>query len=357
MDSIQTALLVRILTKAEKLQASDLHFTQGMQPMVRVDGLLLPLSDESMQTSVAIEEIVRGIFSSDQLALLESHKSLISVYEFEGKLRVKIHAYYQEGVLSLSLRFLDVHVKTLRDLHIPSGVSGFHNASRGLLLIAGNYGSGRTTLAAAILEEINRTRAVHIMTLEDPIEYNLVGNMSIIDQREVGRDTPSFFQGLEDAKKEDVDVVFLGEMRDASVVKSALELAAGGTLVVAIMDSTSIPHVLDKLLGVFSVEEQAGITALLTDALRGVVITNLLPKIGGGLIPVHELLLATSSIKSLISSRRFAQIPSIIQTSRDEGMMSMDFQLANLVRTHEVSIEHARNAAINSETFESLVRS
>ena len=356
MDTTQTAILVRVLTKAVKLGASDLHFNIGFPPVSRVAGKLVTMDEEDIQTAGSITVVVKALFTEEQLKLLESARAVECTYEFEGKIRAKISAYYREKQISLTLRILDVHVRSLKDLKVSESVERLATATSGLLVIGGGQGDGRTTLAAGILEQINRTRAEHIMTLERPIEYNLVGNHSIIDQREVGSDVLSFADGLDQARSEDVDVLFISEMEDPAIIHRVLELANSGTFVIAILETDSSIHALEKILSSFSEQEQGYVRNLLADGLAGIVIQELVARIGGGMVAVHEVMINNAAIKTLILSNRTAQIGGVLRTSRAEGMMVMDHQLVNLVHTQEVGIETARAAARDHEAFETLVR-
>ena len=356
MDATARAIFVRILTEAAKQHASDLHLNVGMHPVMRVDGKLVTMESEEIQTEQVVRDVVMGLTNEKQQATLEQNRSLIFTLELENKLRVKVNAYYQEGQLVVSMRLLSVVATTLKDLNVPPAVERFVGLTRGMLIIGGPYGSGRTTLAMAIIEQINRTRAEHIMTIEAPIEYNLVSNKSIVDQREVGFDVPTFEAALDYVQKEDVDVLFVSDMSSPSIIRQCLEVANAGIYTIVVMDVDSSQRALEKIITNFEASEQAHIRALLADVLEGVVIQRLVPRKGGGMMGVHEVLLSNPSMKSLILSGRLAQIPLMIRTSKAEGMMSLDAQLANLVSNQEITIENAHEASIDITTLDSLVR-
>ena len=208
----------------------------------------------------------------------------------------------------------------------------------------------------ALLEQINRSRAEHIMTIEAPIEYNLVSEKSIVDQREVGNDVPTVEAGLDYVQREDVDVLFVSELSTPTAVRRALEVANAGIYTIVVMDVDSSERALEKIITSFEASEQEHIRALLADVLEGVIIPRLVPRMGGGVLSVYEVLVSNSGITSLILSGRLAQIPLTIRTSKGEGMMSLDVQLANLVRNQEISLESAREACIDETVLDSLIK-
>lgn len=356
MDTVETLAFRKLLITTAKREASDLHLTIGSLPMIRVGGILQPVEDEELVTAVKIERIVDSIITQDQRERLERDRDLVIMKVFDDKIRTKVHIFYQEGFLTLSLRFLRLDVGTVRTLSVPKSIERFAALKNGLVIVGGHYGSGRTTLAMALIEHINQQRTEHILTIEHPIEYNLVGSMSIVNQREVGSDVNSFEDGLASIEKEDVDVIFISDLSNGTIVRRALELANAGILVFTVMDVSSAGKALEKLLSSFPPHEQVYIQELLGDVLRGVVIQYLLPKIGGGVAPLHEILINTPPVKALVLSNRLAQLDQTIASSRSEGMLSFDHELANLVKSRVVSLEHAREVARNRELFESLVK-
>lgn len=356
MDTVQTLALRRIITEAAKKEASDLHMSVGSRPMYRVDGTLRPMDDEDVLTQDILHEITAALTTEAQRALLEEKRDLIFTHVFENKVRTKMHLFYQEGFLTLSMRFLSVNVKTLRELNTSNTIIQFSELRHGLVLIGGANGSGRTTLAMALMEEINRSRVEHILTIEDPIEYNLVSNKSIIDQREIGSDVVTLDSALEFAQKEDVDVLFVSNLSGVSAFRKVLELAAGGIYVIAIMNIDSSMMALEQIVASFEEHEKSHIQTLLADVLAGVVIQSLLPKIGGGFVSVHEVLLNNASVKTLIAANRLQQIDQIIKSSRTSGMVSFDHELAQYVRDQEISLDVARLVARDVQSLELLVK-
>lgn len=356
MDTTQTLAFRALLTEAVKKDASDLHLSVGSYPMIRTGGSLKSMDDQEIISERSIKDIVDTLLPQDKRDLLEQKRDLVFTTVFDGKIRAKIHIFFQEHMLSVSVRFLSISAKTLRELECPQALDRLLSFQDGLVIIGGNQDSGRTTLAAAILEQINRTKAAHIITLENPIEYDLLSNMSIVNQREVGSDTPSFQEGLEACQKEDVDVLFVSEFSDPEVMKKVLDLANAGVYVITIMNTDSAIHAIERMITSFHPHEEAHIRGLIADVLRGIVIQELVPKIGGGFASVHEVLLNTPSVRTLIISNRLGQLDQAIKSSRGDGMISHDHELANLIRNQIVSLENARTAAKDIETLESLIR-
>ncbi len=355
MDTAKTLTFMRIVTTAAKGRASDLHLSVGSRPMMRIDGQLQAIVEEDVITEVFIKEVLSTLLSVKELENLEKNREHIFTHVFEGKLRAKINIYYQEGMLALSLRFLDVRVKTFRELDVPQSFSRLLELKRGLVIIGGEYGSGRTTLAVALLEEINRQRAEHIVTIESPIEYDLGANKSIIDQREVGQDVASFKEGLAYVQHGDVDVLFVSGLTEKETTLQALEIANGGILTIAIVDAESSVRALEKLVTFFEEFEQQHVRGLLSDSLEAIVIQRLVPKLGGGMAPAHEVLYANDAVRSMVVANRFSQIDTIIAASKTEGMVGMEQSLANLVHSGIISTETARQSTAHHEVLERLL--
>lgn len=356
MDTAQTLAFRNILTESVKKEASDLHLSVGSRPMMRVNGSLHDMEDEDICTQDSIKTIVDSMLSSEQFALLEKERDYVLVKVFDNRIRTKIHFFYQEGFLALSMRFLSLNPVMLHELRVPSVIEKLANLSHGLIVVAGRYGSGRTTLATSLLEQINRTRVEHILTIEKPIEYNLVSNKSIVDQQEVGSDTESFEKGLSNLDDEDVDVLFVSELSSAPAARSVLEHANAGMLVITILDTDSATRAIEHLFTMFPAHEQEYARQLIAETLSAVVVQMLVPQIGGGRLPVHEILLNNASVRSFILSNRLQQLGNVIASSKAEGMLSFDAELAALVRSQKISLEHAREMARNKDVLESLVK-
>ncbi len=356
MDTAQSLTFRRLLTEEFKKGASDLHLTVGSRPTVRIHGSLQALEAEALATEASVQDVVSTLLTADEQKKFIEARDYIITRVFDERIRCKVHFFHQEGLPAISFRFLSMAPKALKDLNVPAQMGQFVTVKEGLLIVTGGYGSGRTTLAASILEEINRSRVEHIMTIEQPIEYNLVGNKSIVNQREVGSDVPDFQTALHYVQEEDVDVLLVSDMPTLDSIRRVLELAGAGIYVVAIMNADSATRALEKIVTLFEEHHQQHIRGLLADVLVGVVAQALLPGIGGSVIPVHEVLLNNESVKSMIISGRLGQLDQLIKSSRSEGMMSFDHELANLVRNSRVSKDTALQSARDRATLESLLR-
>lgn len=356
MDTAQSLAFRKMLSEAAKKKSTDLHMSVGVQPQIRVNGMLETLSDSDVSTEQTLTSLLDAFLSDAQKGRLVRDRELVYTTVFDSMVRCRVHFFYQEGYVAFHARFLSLQVPLPKELDVPSAVEQFSERRQGLLLIAGNRGAGKTTLAASLLEQINRTRQAHILTLESPIEYNLTSNKSIVEQREIGVDTLSFEAALEASVRDDVDVLFVSEIQSGSVMRKLMEYASSGMFVIAIIPGDSSVMILEKVVSFFQSHEQEYAHELLSSVLEGLVIRTLVPRIGGGLIGVHEVLLNTASVKTLIGSGRLQQIEQMITSSRSEGMMSHDHQLASLVREQQVTLEAARAYPKDKQMFETLVR-
>ncbi len=356
MDTAQSLAFRDLLTEAVKRQATDLHLSVGSYPMLRIDGGLVPLEDEAIMTAQGIQLVVDAIVPEAQKEKLEEDHDLVFTSVFDGRVRAKIHVFRQEGFLALSIRFLSLTAKTLSELKVSSHIMKCADTAEGLIIVGGANGSGRTTLAMGILEQINRSRIAHILTIENPIEYDLVSNKSIVNQREVGTDVATLSAALEHAQREDIDVLFISDLPTPESIRGALELAAAGMLVITVMNVNSSTMALEKIISCFQEHEKQHIQSLLADVLRAVIIQALLPKMGGGSVAAHELLLAVPQVKAMIASNHISQVDQLIKSSRSQGMMSFDHELADLVRGHALSMDTARRHARSEETLDLLIK-
>ena len=349
MQTTEQTTINRILTQAAEYRASDLHLSIGNPPIVRVDGQLKPLQGEQVMTPDYVEKVALSFLDEEQKKVLKEEKEIVFTYAFQNKARFKINIFYQKGYLNISLRLIPDRVPDLASLGLPQAVQDFAQLTRGLVLITGPFGSGRTTTAFAILDAINKTRAEHIVTIEKPIEYLLVNNKSIVEQREVGRDTKSFEQALLLTLKEDVNVVMVSEMDKPSVIKPALAVADSGRLVIGLMNTDSVVKTVERLIESFPANEQSGIRAKLADNLQGVSTQRLIPKVEGGRVVVTEIMTPSPAVITVVKDGAIAQLSNILQTSRQEGMISMDNALANLVKNGEIGKDDAIKYATDKE--------
>lgn len=349
-----------LLTITIKNNASDLHLIAGIPPTVRMDGSLRHLDQYAPLTGEDIERMVYSLITPEQKEILITNKELDFSFGFGGGVygdlgRFRINAYFQRSYLSAELRFLPPTIKTLEQLSMPKAVGQFVSLKQGFVLVTGPTGQGKSSTLAAIINEINQTRADHILTIEDPIEYVYPQGMSILSQRELGTDTHSWALALRSALREDPDVVLVGEMRDPETMQAALTVAETGHLVFATLHTNSASQSIDRIVDSFPDHQREQIRVQLSATLRGIISQRLLPKIGGGRVPAVELLLGSPAIASNIRDGKTHLIDSAIQTSKELGMVTLEESLAELVRSGTITLETARGYAFRSDEFERLV--
>lgn len=340
---VPSILLNRILSETVQQGGSDLHLAAGSPPMVRAQGQFAPLRGQDMLTAETISKIAETFLGPDEIAKLKENKSLVSVKNISN-FRFRINIFYQKSQLALSFHYIPGAIKNFSELGLDAARDNFLKASNGLLIIAGAYNSGKTTTAASLLEELNKTAAKNIITIEDPIEYLFVSKKSLITQRQIGLDANTAIEALDYCLSEDVDAVYVNEIKDERILKSALpkifELASGNCLVILEINADSSAGVLEKILAaVADILPAEAARHNLADILVGVLVQKLVKRRGGGLILANEILLNNSAVKSLIREGKIFQLESVIQTSRREGMISLEKSLANLADLGEIRRE------------------
>jgi twitching motility protein PilT len=341
MSTTENLAIARLLTVVAERKASDLHLTVGNPPILRVDGKLQTLAEEAIVTPDFLESVVKTILTPEQRRHLEEAREITVAYQFENRARFKANVYHQKGFLAVSLRLVPPTIKSISELGLPPILETFAALDHGLVIVTGPFGSGRTTTVAAILQTINERRAEHIVTIERPIEYLYLNNKSVIEQREVGVDTKSFEQALVTASHEDVDVVMVSELEDVPTIRAALTAVESGRLLFTTLTTESAVKTIEKLLLSFTPTELPQVRKQLAENLRGIVSQRLLPRVGGGRIVVAEVLIPNEPIRSVIRDGVLYQLQNILHTSREEGMVSLDRALAELVKTGEVLLEDA----------------
>lgn len=346
----------RILTSVAEYNASDLHLSVGNVPTVRIDGELTPLREEKVVTPDFLEKLKLFLLDDRQKEILENEREIIFSYNFQNRIRFKINLFYQESYLSASLRLITSDIKTLIELGLPKAVERVTKLDRGLVIVCGPFGSGRTSTLAAILNEINNNRSEHILTIEEPIEYVLMDNKSIVEQREVGRDTHSFEKALKSAFQEDVDIILVGNLKNKVVVKNVLDLSEGGRLVFGGMNTDSSIKTIEKLINSFDAQEQQQARVQLSEVLAGIIVQRLLPRVGGGRILVAEILIPTPPVRAVIREGNLLQLNNVLQTSREDGMISLDRSLAELVKTGEILLDSALQYAVDKNNLQMLAQ-
>jgi twitching motility protein PilT len=330
-----------------KNKASDLHLLVGLPPSFRIDGVLRPLATSPALRPEDLETMVYSLLTPEQKELLIANKELDFSFGIGQNLaqedgRFRINAYFQKGYLSAALRFLAPTIRTIEDLNLPKVCHEFAKLKQGFVLVTGPSGHGKSSTLAAILNEINLTRPAHILTIEDPIEYVYPKANSIISQREMGTDTHSWNLALRSALREDPDVVLIGEMRDPDTMQAAITLAETGHVVFSTLHTNSAAQSIDRIVDAFPADQRPQVRIQLAATLKGIISQRLLPRIGGGRIPAVEILLGTPAVASNIRDGKSHLIDSVIQTSKDSGMVTIDDSLSDLVRNGLVTLDDAR---------------
>jgi len=340
----------QLLQQAIEKNASDLHITVGYPITVRVDGELESLNDQII-TPKNSESLIYSILSDEKKELLEVNKEIDFAYSFKdnNKARFRINAYYSRGHLSAAFRLISSHIRSIEELMLPQMYHQFAQLKQGFILITGPTGHGKSTTIAAILEDINRTRFSHIVTIEDPIEYVFQGKKSLIDQREMNSDTHSWTIALKSALRQDPDVILVGEMRDYETIAAAITLAETGHLVFATLHTNSASQTVDRIIDVFPENQQAQVRTQLANILEAIVAQRLIPLDTGGRRAVSEIMLGVPSVKNLIREGKTHQIDNVIRTSSDVGMVSLESSLVKLIREGVISIEKAQEYAVYPE--------
>jgi twitching motility protein PilT len=345
-----------LLEEVIKKKASDLHIQVGLPPMLRVDGSLVPVNGADVLNEEAIETLIFAILDEDQKQILLKDKEFDFSFAFGDLGRFRVNAFHERGNLAAALRLIPNEILTIEQLGLPQIVNKFAEYPRGLVLVTGPTGSGKSTSLAALIHKINIEQSKHIITIEDPIEFTHKSNKSVIVQREVHYDTYSFSAALRSALREDPDVVLLGEMRDLETIASAITIAETGHLVFATLHTNSAAQSIDRMIDVFPPHQQPQIRAQLSNILMAIAAQRLVPSIGGGRIAAAEILVATPAVRNIIREGKTHQLDAVIQTGAEFGMQSMDKQLASLVHEGSVSYDEARNFAIDLEELDRLMR-
>jgi len=358
METQQKLTIERILSKGIEYKATDLHLSVSNPPILRVDDKLQSLDDEPVITPEFMEDFVLSFLSLTdfQKEVLEKERELVLAYSFHRKARFRINIFYQKSYLTASLRIIGVNILPLQKLGLPPAIERFTTLDKGLVIISGPYGSGKTTTLASIINHINQSRKEYILTIEKPIEYVFTNNKSIIEQREVGTDTPTFEKALKAVTHEDVDILAIARLTSGEAVKYALDSAESGKLVFVDLETDSIIKALTKIMSMFPPSEQNRVRARLASNLQGIINQRLLPRAGGGKIVAADIMIPNAPIRAIIQEGTLPQINNIIQTSREEGMVVLDRYLAELVKTGEVLMEDAVKEASDPDQFRLMLR-
>ena len=349
------ALLNELLDVTVKEQASDLHISVDHPPVLRIAGRLIPLLKKKNISSKDALGLSQVLMTPEQNERFMATKEIDFSYGFGQEARFRVNVFFQKGEVSIALRLIPANIKTVDELNLPPILHEFSKANQGFVLITGPSGHGKSTTLAALIDEINRTRTDHIITIEDPIEYLFKDDRSIIDQREVYQDTLSFAKALRSTFRQDPDVIMVGEMRDSETIATAITAAETGHLVFATLHTNSASQTVHRVVDSFPPEQQNQIRAQLSGSLLGVVSQRLIPRTKGDLIPACEVMLSTPAVANLIRENKIHELPLVIETSAEAGMISLNRALADLVKGKEISLENALKYSLSPTELKMLV--
>jgi len=347
--------LKQLLEDMIQRKASDLHITAGVPPMFRVDGSVVP-SEYEILTPDVTAQLAYSVLSDEQRKKFETTRELDFSFGIKGLSRFRANVYLQRGVVTMALRQIPYEIMTFESLGLPASVREFTNRTKGLVLVTGPTGSGKSTTLAAMLDRINATRAAHIMTIEDPIEYIHHHKKCIVNQREVSADTESFVSALKYVLRQDPDVILIGEMRDRETFAAALTIAETGNLVFATLHTNSTFEAVNRIVDVFPADQQKQIYTQLAFVLEGVVTQQLVPRArGGGRTMVAEVLVCTPGVKAVVREGKTHQIYSLMQAGQKYGMQTMNQGLMQAVQDKQISAEEALNRSSDATELEGML--
>lgn len=336
--------------------SSDLHLTAGIPPVLRIHGELKPVAAETVLTHEIIQGLLKEVMSAEQLERLSVNKEIDFSVAFSEKARFRVNAYTQRGSWSAAFRIIPSRIPTIDELGLPQIIHNFTTLRQGFILITGPTGQGKSTTLAAILNEINTNYPRHIVTIEDPIEFVFQSQNSIVSQREMGNDTHSWSVALRSALREDPDVVLVGEMRDYETIAAALTVAETGHLVFATLHTNSAAQTVDRIVDVFPEEQQSQVRLQLSNVLEGVFSQRLIPSAQYGRVVASELMLASTAVKTAVRDGKTHQIDSIIQTSSESGMYTLESSLVQLVTDGKITLEDAKSYSLRPDQLVRLLR-
>jgi len=331
-----------LLEQMAELNASDLHITTDSPPVYRIRGEIVRVADLSPFTPDDTRALLYRILSSEQQKQFELRRQLDFAYALPGVARFRVNVYYQREAVGAAFRLIPQDIKSLEELGLPGVLHTFAEKPRGIVLVTGPTGSGKSTTLAAILDEINRTRSEHILTIEDPIEFVHKHKRCIVNQREIGPDALNFAEALKAALRQDPDIILVGEMRDMETISTALTAAETGHLVFATVHTQSAPSTIDRIIDVFPAEQQEQVRIMIANSLQGVVTQTLLPTADGrGRVAALEILLPDDAVRNLVRQAKIEQVYSIMQTNTARGMQTMEQALADLTLRRVINVDVA----------------
>ncbi len=346
----------KLLEIAVRSNASDLHISCGHPPVLRITRTLVDLEDEKVITPEDSLGLALSLMTDIQRENFFKQKEIDFAYDFRGKARFRVNAFFQSQKVSVALRLIPAEIRTIEELNLPPVLHKISQAKQGFVLLTGATSQGKSTTLAAIIDEINHSRREHILTIEDPIEYVFDDDKCIIDQREVRTDTLSFAKALRSTLREDPDVIMVGEMRDLETIATAITAAETGHLVLATLHTNSASQTIHRMIDVFPPHQQSQIRAQLASSLFAVISQRLIPATKKGFLPACEVMFGTSAIANLIRENRIHEIPSVIETSAAAGMMPLNKSLKDMVAKKFISSETAMQYSLNPEDLKSRLK-
>ena len=351
-----TPAIKELLTKMIQEGASDLHIVVGAPPMVRIHGGLETMTGYDRLNADQTQEIIYTVMNEEQIAEFEETRECDMSFGIEGLSRFRLNVYRDRGSVVAAFRAIPFEILSFEQLGLPRVVSDFANKPFGLVLVCGPTGSGKSTTLAAVIDKINRERNVHIITIEDPIEYLHQHNRAVVNQREIHADTNSFGDALKRVLRQDPDVILSGEMRDTETIQAALTVAETGHLAFATLHTNDALQTMNRIIDVFPASQQDQVRTQLSFVLEGVVVQQLIPRADGmGRALAMEIMLANPAIRSLIRAEKLEQIPSMIEIGKGEGMLTMNQSLYRLMRRGVISTEMAFKRSSDPEGLQHLV--
>lgn len=351
-----SAELKKLLSLVLREEASDLHISVPHHPTLRITGKLIPLVREKKISPKDSQELAFALMTDLQREKFLKEKEIDFSYDFEEKARFRVNIFFQRNNISVALRLIPSKIKTIEELNLPPVLHDFTTRAQGLVLVTGASSQGKSTTLAALIDEINHTQPVHVITIEDPIEYVFEDDQAIIDQREIYQDTFSFARALRSTFRQDPDVIMVGEMRDLETIAITITAAETGHLVFATLHTNSAAQTIHRIVDVFPAEQQNQVRYQLSGSLLGIVSQRLIPRIRGGFIPACEVMISTPAIATLIRENKIHEIPAVIETSAKIGMITLNRFLANLVRKKEISLKNAVDYSLDPVELQRLLK-
>ncbi len=345
-----------LLEECVRRKASDLHIQYGIPPILRVDGALVSIPNMPALNEEMLKNLIFATMDADQQKIFLKDKEFDYSFAFGDLARFRVNAFHERGKMAAAFRLIPNHIVNIADLGMPAVVETFADFPRGLVLVTGPTGSGKSTTLAALIDKINREKSTHIITIEDPIEFTHKSQRSVVVQREVHYDTFSFAAALRSVLRQDPDVVLIGEMRDLETIQAAITTAETGHLVFGTLHTNSAAQSIDRIIDVFPAHQQPQIRAQLANMLMAICSQRLVPAVAGGRVCAAEIMVANSAIRALIREGKTFQIDTAIQTGADQGMQTMDRTLAKLVQAGTITYDAAREYAVDVNELNRYVK-